>query len=102
MTQGKEEWLSSRARHIYLAHFRVRFHELDPLGHVNNAVYLSYLEQAAIDHAAAAGWDAATLRTIGGVFIARRHEITYHRPAAENDRLRVITWPIELAGARAI
>lgn len=94
-------WQQSRARHIYLAHFRVRFHELDPLGHVNNAVYLNYLEQTAIDHAAAEGYGADDLRPLGGLFIARRHEITYHRPALENDLLRVITWPVDLAGARA-
>jgi len=89
-------------RHLYLAYFRVRFHELDPLSHVNNAVYLNYLEQSAIDHAAAEGYDAATLRPLGGVFIARRHEIIYVRPALENDLLRVTTWPDGMSGARAM
>lgn len=102
MSARTAPWQQSRTRHIYLAHFRVRFHELDPLGHVNNAVYLNYLEQTAIDHAAAEGYDSATLRELGGVFIARRHEITYLRPAVENDLLRVTTWPAEMSGARAI
>ncbi len=92
----------ARAAHVYLAHFRVRHHELDPLGHVNNATYLNYLEQAAIDHAAAAGYDAERLRALGGVFIARRHEVDYLRPARGGDWLRVITWPVELSGARAV
>jgi acyl-CoA thioester hydrolase len=102
MTDRVAPWQQSRARHLYLAHFRVRFHELDPLGHVNNAVYLNYLEQTAIDHADAEGYGAATLRDLGGVFIARRHEITYLRPAVENDVLRVTTWPADMSGARAI
>jgi acyl-CoA thioesterase FadM len=38
----------------FLAHVRVRFHDVDALGHVNNAAYLTFLEQAAIDHAALA------------------------------------------------
>ena len=87
---------------LYVAHFRVRFHETDPLGHVNNAVYLNYLEQAAIDHAAAAGFGADLLRERGGVFIARRHEIDYLRPALADDWLRVVTWAVDLVGARAI
>jgi acyl-CoA thioester hydrolase len=95
-------WRASRAAHIYHAHFRVRFHEVDPLGHVNNATYLTYLEQAAIDHAAAAGYDVERLRELGGVFIARRHEIEYLRPARDGDWLRVVTWPVDLAGARAV
>jgi acyl-CoA thioester hydrolase len=89
------------AANVFLAEVRVRYHELDPLGHVNNAVYLNYLEQAAVDHAAAAGWSAARLRALGGVFIARRHEVDYLRPAVEGDRLRVATWAIALRGARA-
>ncbi len=101
MATSTEPWCRSRARHVYLAHFRVRFNELDPLGHVNNAAYLTYLEQAAIDHAAAEGFDAAHLRELGGVFIARRHEIDYLHPAVEGDWLRVTTWPADLAGARA-
>ena len=90
------------ATHAYLAHFRVRHHQLDPLGHVNNATYLNFLEQAAIDHAAAAGYDVERLRGIDGVFIARRHEIDYLRPALAGDVLRVTTWGVRLEGARAV
>lgn len=90
-------------RSSFVSHVRVRFHECDPLGHVNNAVYLGYLEQAAIDHAAAAGWPASRLREeFGAVFVARRHEIEFLRPAFENDVLEITTWPESLSGARAI
>ena len=91
-----------RATHVYLAHFRVRHHQLDPLGHVNNAAYLNFLEQAAIDHAAAAGYDVPRLRELGGLFIARRHEVDYLRPAQAGDWLRVVTWAVDLHGARAV
>lgn len=33
----------------YETELQVRFRDLDPLGHVNNAVYASYCEQARID-----------------------------------------------------
>ena len=57
--------------------FRVRFHEVDALGHVNNAAYLNYLEQAAIDHATFLGLDLQRLQGLGGVLVARRHEIVF-------------------------
>jgi acyl-CoA thioester hydrolase len=77
----------------YRLPLRVRFHECDPLGHVNNAVYPSWLEQAAIDHAALVGWSQEVLeREAGGVFVARRHEIDYLRPAHDGDHLEVLTW----------
>jgi acyl-CoA thioester hydrolase len=80
--------------------FRVRFHEVDALGHVNNAAYLNYLEQAAIDHATFLGLDLPRLQALGGVFVARRHEILFLRPTYAGDLLRVITWLDEPRGAR--
>jgi len=86
----------------YVSYVRVRFAECDPLGHVNNAVYLNYLEQVAIDHAAALGWtSAALIQAASAVFVARRHEIDYLQPAFEGDLLQVRTWPVEMRGARA-
>src|SRR5215208_7627730 len=80
--------------------FRVRFHEVDALGHVNNAAYLNYLEQAAIDHATYIGLDLQRLQGLGGVFVARRHQIVFLKPTFAGDLLRVITWLGEPRGAR--
>jgi YbgC/YbaW family acyl-CoA thioester hydrolase len=80
--------------------FRVRFHEVDALGHVNNAAYLNYLEQAAIDHATFLGLDLQRLQALGGVFVARRHEIVFLKPTFTGDLLRVLTWLDEPRGAR--
>jgi acyl-CoA thioester hydrolase len=80
--------------------FRVRFHEVDALGHVNNAAYLNYLEQAAIDHATFLGLDLPRLQGLGGIFVARRHEILFLKPVFAGELLRVITWLGEPRGAR--
>jgi acyl-CoA thioester hydrolase len=91
-----------RARSGLVTCVRVRFQECDPLGHVNNTVYLGYLEQAAIDHATAVGWSGDRLQAeFGAVFVARRHEIDFLRPARENDVLEIRTWPEGMSGARA-
>lgn len=81
----------------------VRFSECDPLGHANNGAYLVWLEQAAIDHASQMGWPQDKLeREAGGVFVARRHEIDYLRPAHHGDHLEVITWPDSMQMATAL
>jgi acyl-CoA thioester hydrolase len=85
---------------VFETYIRVRFHEVDALGHVNNAAYLNYLEQAAIDHASTLGLDLPRLRELGGVFVARRHEITFLKPAFAGDLLRVLTWLGKPRGAR--
>ena len=80
--------------------FRVRFHEVDALGHVNNAAYLNYLEQAAIDHASFLGLTLDQLRALGGVFVARRHDIVFLKPTFAGDQLCVLTWLETPRGAR--
>jgi acyl-CoA thioester hydrolase len=87
----KEEWPPPDIL-AFETYLRVRFHELDALGHVNNANYLNYVEQAAIDHAAFLGLGMNEMRELGGVFVARRHEIDYLRSAVAGETLRIITW----------
>lgn len=79
---------------------QARFHEADLLGHVNNAVYLHYMEQAAIEHATYLGLTVEASRAFGGVFVARRHEIEFLRAAYPGDVVRVQTWLLEPHGAR--
>jgi acyl-CoA thioester hydrolase len=78
-----------------LAHFtlrvRVRHYEMDALGHVNNAIYLHYVEEAAIEHARQLGLDEARRRELGGAWVVRRHEIDYRVPAVAGDELDVTT-----------
>lgn len=85
----------------FAAYFKVRHYEMDALGHVNNAVYLHYLEQAAIEHSAAAGYPDERTRELGGLWLVRTHEIEYLRPAAAGDVLQVVTWAVAFKGARA-
>ncbi|AFY42314.1 thioesterase family protein [Nostoc sp. PCC 7107] len=81
---------------------RVRHYEMDALGHVNNAVYQNYLEQAAIEHSEHLGATLEVYRELGGVFVMRRVEIDYLRPAVAGDTLEVTTWLKEMRGTRAV
>jgi acyl-CoA thioester hydrolase len=64
----------------------VRFRDCDPMGHVNNAVYLTYLEAARF-----AWWRNAFgpsgLKDHG--FIVARVEVDFRKPALPGDRLLV-------------
>src|SRR3712207_83209 len=86
----------------FAAYFRVRHYEADALGHVNNAAYLHYLEQAAIEHTAAVGYPLRRYQEMGTLFIVRRHEVDYLRPASPGDVLEVVTWATEIRGPRAV
>lgn len=91
----------SQPRTVLRTCVRVRFGECDPYGHLNNAVYLGYLEQAAFDHASLSGWPVKRLLDeVGAVFVARRHEMEFLQPAFEGDLLEISTWPEGMSMAR--
>ncbi len=71
---------------------RVLYTDMDENQHVNNAVYLSYLEQATIDAAASVGFDVPQLLGLGGLFVVRQHDIEYLLPAKYGDTLDIATW----------
>ena len=81
---------------------RVRYHEMDALGHVNNAVYQHYLEQAAVEHSEHLGFNQERYQELGGIFVMRRIEIDYLRPAVAGDNLEVTTWLQTMRGPRAV
>ena len=86
----------------FTTRLRVRHYEMDALGHVNNAVYLHYLELAAVEHSEQLGFTLERYRELGGVFVMRRMEIDYRRSAVAGDVLNITTWVQQMRGPRAI
>jgi acyl-CoA thioester hydrolase len=63
----------------------VRFRDLDAVGHVNNAVYLTYLESARI-----AWWLRVSGRSLSDMgMILARAEIDYRSPVSHGEALQV-------------
>lgn len=86
----------------FTTQLRVRYYEMDALGHVNNAIYQHYLEQAAIEHSESLGLDFDFYQRLGGVFVMRKLEIEYLRSAIAGDTLEITTWAHQIRGPRAI
>jgi acyl-CoA thioester hydrolase len=76
--------------------------DLDILDHVNNVVWLRFVVELAEAHSSALGLDFASLRRLGGVWVVRRHELDYHRPANAGDEIVEETWVSALRGARSV
>ena len=74
------------SRFAFTHRLQVRFRDCDPMGHVNHAVYLTYLEQCRFLF-----WRHVTGATAGpgaGIIIARA-EIDYRAPAVPGDVLEI-------------
>ncbi len=67
----------------------VREEDIDGLGHVNNVVYLSWIQDVATDH-----WMrvASPEQIADTVWVVVRHEIDYERPAHLGDEIIARTW----------
>ncbi|MBN1841707.1 MAG: acyl-CoA thioesterase [Deltaproteobacteria bacterium] len=74
------------------ANLTVRTYECDSYGHVNNAVYLNYLEYGRMAVLEKKGFSLAKLKQMGAIIVVRRIEIDYKAPAREGDRLVVRTY----------
>nr|WP_319515643.1 acyl-CoA thioesterase [uncultured Cohaesibacter sp.] len=63
--------------------------DIDMMGHVNNTIYLRWVQEAATEH-----WDAVAHEDdhAAMVWLITRHEIDYKRPAFEGDKLVARTW----------
>ncbi len=80
---------------IHTTSITVRSYEIDVNNHVNNAVYLNYLEHARMQFLVDEGFDYAAFRKAGYGLIVARISIDYKRPALMNDRLTVRTTPFK-------
>ena len=88
-------------RHGFEHLIKVKPEDIDELGHVNNAVYLQYVEAVGRAHAEHFGLTLEAFRACGVVPVIRRHVVTYHRPAVLGDTLRVSTRVTQMGGPKA-
>ena len=72
--------------------------DIDHMGHVNNAVYLKWVQEAVVDY-----WNsvAPPSAVAGHLWVALKHEITYLRPTFLQDNVVAEVIAEKVEGARA-
>lgn len=75
---------------------QVRPEDVDVVGHVNNVVYVRWLQDAAMAHSAAQGWPPDAYRGLGRGWVVRSHFIEYLSPARPEDTVLVRTWVADM------
>ncbi len=79
----------------FTIHFQVRSYECDSYGHVNNAVYLNYLEFARMSALHEKGFTLDNMKERGYLVVVRRIEIDYKYPLVSNDEVTIKTFTSE-------
>jgi acyl-CoA thioester hydrolase len=72
--------------------------DIDFMGHVNNARYLNWVQDAVVDH-----WKrfAPAEEVAAKLWVALKHEITYRKPAFLNDQVIATVVLEKVEGVRA-
>ena len=72
--------------------------DIDHMGHVNNSVYLRWVQDAVVDY-----WEkvAPSEAVAAHLWVALKHEITYRRPAFLDDVVVADVFAESIEGARA-
>ena len=83
----------------YASEIVVRSYELDSYGHVNNAVYLNYLEAARCDCLNQVGLSFNDFKVWGAFPVVAESHLFYRAPAFADDTLQVRTVLSELGKA---
>ncbi|MBI2893333.1 MAG: acyl-CoA thioesterase [Deltaproteobacteria bacterium] len=91
-----------RASPEYLHEIVAPSSDVDDLGHVSNVAIVRWVQEAALAHSAAVGWDFEAYLELGAVFVIRRIEIDYLRPAFAGDRIHLTTWVEGWKGASSV
>jgi acyl-CoA thioester hydrolase len=77
------------AKPVFEVEFSAAPEHIDELGHVNNAVWVQWMERVAVAH-----WDSVAdpAHRAAYYWVVVRHEIDYLRPAHDGDRINARTW----------
>lgn len=70
--------------------------DIDAFGHVNNAVYVKWLEDCAWQHSNSLGLNMDVYKQLDRGMAVIRHEIDYLASSYCNDQLQLATWIVEM------
>jgi acyl-CoA thioester hydrolase len=76
----------------HTATFAVRHYECDAYGHLNNANYIHYMEEAAFQASAEVGYPKSRYEAMGALWLARETHIDYLLPIHYGQTVEVKTW----------
>jgi acyl-CoA thioester hydrolase len=81
----------------YELNIKVEAVHLDGLKHVNNVVYLQWVQEVASKH-----WYSLAPEGLDVHWVVRKHSIEYFKPALEGDVLRLRTWVQKMEGISSL
>lgn len=87
---------------VFCQRFVVPASDIDELGHASNIAYVRWVQDVAVAHSTAVGFDFEGYVKLGSVFVIRRQEVDYMRPVLRGDELELRTWVDTVMAAKCL
>ena len=87
---------------IFRHHFTVPQDAIDGNGHVNNVVYVQWMQDVAILHSNRQGCTYEKYLALGSSWIVRSHHIEYFSPSFVGDDIEALTWISDMRRASSL
>ena len=91
----------TEAEGLFRHRFVVPEEVIDRNGHVNNVVYIQWMQDVAVRHSAATGGTAA-MRAVDCTWVVRSHKVEYLRPAFAADVIEAVSWVVNVRRVRSL
>ena len=86
---------------VFCMYRRVAWQDIDTMQHVNNAVYMEYINECSYQVCAAFHWPWQRMLEQGFVVFLRQARLQYLQPAVLKDELKITTWVSRINRASA-
>jgi acyl-CoA thioester hydrolase len=87
---------------IFSYSFNIPDTATDLNGHVNNVMYVQWMQDVATLHSDRQGCTYDSCREIGAAWVVRAHQIEYLRPAFAGEEIEVLTWVCNFKRSRSL
>ncbi len=77
---------------IYTTSYRARYHDCDAYGHMSQASYARYMQEAALEASNAVGYDLQRYNELNMRWLIHETHIEYLQPLYHHDTFEIKTW----------
>lgn len=77
---------------IFDLHIQVQPHHIDALGHVNNVMYVQWMQDVAAAHVETLGVGVTKYLELKHAMVAVEHHVQYRKAAFEGEQIVLRTW----------
>lgn len=85
---------------VYARSFTIPREVIDENGHVNNVVYVQWMQDIAVEHYSSIG--GVTAQGPGATWVVREHKIEYFVPAFTGEEIEIRTWVENVRRVRSL